>query len=116
MFAKLMSISDELMWRYYLLLTDLLPAEIESEKAAGRSDGLEDGAARGGSSRTSTAAAQQRRPRPSGAACTSRGRPRATWHGAPWPPAATRPATSWPAHGLAASKSEAERLPRASAR
>jgi tyrosyl-tRNA synthetase len=36
MFAKLMSISDELMWRYYALLTDVLPAEIESEKAAGR--------------------------------------------------------------------------------
>jgi tyrosyl-tRNA synthetase len=36
MFAKLMSVSDELMWRYYALLTDLLPAEIESEKAAGR--------------------------------------------------------------------------------
>ena len=36
MYAKLMSISDELMWRYYALLTDLLAAEIESEKAAGR--------------------------------------------------------------------------------
>jgi tyrosyl-tRNA synthetase len=36
MFAKAMSISDELMWRYYALLTDLLPAEIEREKAAGR--------------------------------------------------------------------------------
>jgi tyrosyl-tRNA synthetase len=36
MYAKLMSISDELMWRYYTLLTDLAPAEIESEKAAGR--------------------------------------------------------------------------------
>jgi tyrosyl-tRNA synthetase len=36
MYAKLMSISDELMWRYYVLLTDLLAAEIESEKAAGR--------------------------------------------------------------------------------
>ena len=36
MFAKLMSISDELMWRYYALLTDLLPAEIEREQAAGR--------------------------------------------------------------------------------
>jgi tyrosyl-tRNA synthetase len=36
MFAKLMSISDELMWRYYALLTDLPPAEIEAEKAAGR--------------------------------------------------------------------------------
>jgi tyrosyl-tRNA synthetase len=36
MYAKLLSISDELMWRYYLLLTDLPPAEIEKEKAAGR--------------------------------------------------------------------------------
>jgi tyrosyl-tRNA synthetase len=36
MYAKLMSISDELMWRYYALLTDLLAAEIESERAAGR--------------------------------------------------------------------------------
>jgi tyrosyl-tRNA synthetase len=36
MFAKIMSISDELMWRYYTLLTDLAPGEIEAEKAAGR--------------------------------------------------------------------------------
>jgi tyrosyl-tRNA synthetase len=36
MYAKLMSISDELMWRYYTLLTDLSPGEIEAEKAAGR--------------------------------------------------------------------------------
>jgi tyrosyl-tRNA synthetase len=36
MYAKLLSISDELMWRYYALLTDLSPAEIEKEKAAGR--------------------------------------------------------------------------------
>src|SRR2546425_1255435 len=35
MFAKVMSISDELMWRYYLLLTDLSAAEIEAEKAKG---------------------------------------------------------------------------------
>jgi tyrosyl-tRNA synthetase len=28
MFGKLMSISDELMWRYYLLLTDMTPAQI----------------------------------------------------------------------------------------
>ena len=35
MYAKVMSISDELMWRYYLLLTDLTPAEIEEEKAKG---------------------------------------------------------------------------------
>ncbi len=36
MFAKTMSISDELMWRYYTLLTDLSPNEIEAEKAAAR--------------------------------------------------------------------------------
>ncbi len=35
-FAKVMSISDELMWRYYLLLTDLAPPEIEAEKAKGQ--------------------------------------------------------------------------------
>jgi len=36
MYAKLLSISDELMWRYYALLTGLSPAEIEAEKAAAR--------------------------------------------------------------------------------
>jgi tyrosyl-tRNA synthetase len=36
MFAKVMSVSDELMWRYYTLLTDLSPDEIEAEKTAGR--------------------------------------------------------------------------------
>jgi tyrosyl-tRNA synthetase len=30
MFGKLMSISDDLMWRYYLLLTDVSTAEVES--------------------------------------------------------------------------------------
>ncbi len=32
MFGKLMSISDEMMWRYYLLLTDMTPVEIEDLK------------------------------------------------------------------------------------
>jgi len=36
MYAKLMSISDELMWRYYTLLTDLAPAAIDEEKKASR--------------------------------------------------------------------------------
>jgi tyrosyl-tRNA synthetase len=36
MYAKVMSISDELMWRYYVLLTDLGPPEIEAEKAKGQ--------------------------------------------------------------------------------
>jgi tyrosyl-tRNA synthetase len=34
MFGKLMSISDELMWKYYTLLTDLGPAEILDRRAA----------------------------------------------------------------------------------
>ncbi len=36
MYAKLMSISDELMWRYYTLLTDLAEEAIEAEKRAAR--------------------------------------------------------------------------------
>jgi tyrosyl-tRNA synthetase len=36
MFAKAMSISDDLMWRYYRLLTDLAPAAIEGEKGRDR--------------------------------------------------------------------------------
>ena len=33
MFGKVMSISDELMWRYYTLVTDLAPAEVAQLKA-----------------------------------------------------------------------------------
>jgi len=36
MFAKVMSISDALMWRYYALLSDLTPDEIDAEKAKGQ--------------------------------------------------------------------------------
>ena len=36
MFAKVLSVSDDLMWRYYLLLTDLTPAEVEKERGRGR--------------------------------------------------------------------------------
>jgi tyrosyl-tRNA synthetase len=34
MFGKLMSISDELMWKYYTLLTDLTPEQIEARRRA----------------------------------------------------------------------------------
>ena len=34
MFGKVMSVSDELMWRYYVLLTDLTPRQIEETKQA----------------------------------------------------------------------------------
>jgi tyrosyl-tRNA synthetase len=36
MVSKLLSISDELMWQYYTLLTDRTPGQIEAERAAGR--------------------------------------------------------------------------------
>ncbi len=36
MFAKVMSISDELMWKYYALLTDLSADALEGEKAKGQ--------------------------------------------------------------------------------
>jgi tyrosyl-tRNA synthetase len=36
MYAKLLSISDALMWRYYLLLTDLTAEATDAERAAGR--------------------------------------------------------------------------------
>lgn len=32
-YARLLSISDELMWRYYVCLTDLSPAEIDAERS-----------------------------------------------------------------------------------
>lgn len=34
MFGKLMSVSDDMMWRYYLLLTDLTPAQMEELRRA----------------------------------------------------------------------------------
>jgi tyrosyl-tRNA synthetase len=40
MFGKLMSISDELMWRYYLLLTDLTPADAAAVRARVESGAL----------------------------------------------------------------------------
>jgi len=36
MYAKIMSISDDLMWRYYTLLTDVAPEEIAAEQAKGQ--------------------------------------------------------------------------------
>ncbi len=40
MFGKIMSISDDLMWRYCLLLTDMTPGEIEERKQAVASGAL----------------------------------------------------------------------------
>ena len=33
MFAKLMSVSDELMWSYYVLLTDVAPADVDARRS-----------------------------------------------------------------------------------
>ena len=55
MYAKLMSISDELMWRYYALLTDLAPDELDAEKARGAARWPRRWRSAGGSWRTSTA-------------------------------------------------------------
>jgi tyrosyl-tRNA synthetase len=40
MFGKLMSISDELMWKYYMLLTDLTTEQIDARRAAVESGDL----------------------------------------------------------------------------
>ncbi len=40
MFGKLMSISDDLMWKYYVLLTDLAPAEVQALRARVESGAL----------------------------------------------------------------------------
>jgi tyrosyl-tRNA synthetase len=39
-FGKVMSISDEMMWRYYELCTDLTPAEIESKKSTAQQNSV----------------------------------------------------------------------------
>ena len=46
MFGKLMSISDELMWRYYTLLTDLGPEAIDARREAVRAGALHPKAAK----------------------------------------------------------------------
>ena len=40
MFGKLMSVSDDLMWDYYTLLTDVLQTEVEAMRAAAAAGGL----------------------------------------------------------------------------
>ena len=40
-FSRAMSISDDLMWKYYTLLTDLAPDEIDAERGARAPDGVQ---------------------------------------------------------------------------
>ena len=76
MFGKLMSISDELMWTYYELLTDLTLEEIEALRArcrpARRIRARRRWISRSGSSRTSIRRRRRRAPRPSSTACSCR--------------------------------------------
>ena len=109
MYAKLMSISDELMWRYYTLLTDLAPGAIDEEKKASRPMASKmalgraivadfHGVAGGGRGRGRVAA------RPPGAPGPERPARRARRRGRPQAARARRPA------GLAKSNGEAVRL------
>jgi tyrosyl-tRNA synthetase len=73
MFGKLMSISDALMWKYYVLLTDLPPADIQQRRDAVTAGGLHPKAAKidlatrvvadfhGGAAASETASAFDRR-------------------------------------------------------
>jgi tyrosyl-tRNA synthetase len=52
MFGKLMSVSDDLMWKYYLLLTDLTPGQVEELRRQVESGGLHPKQAKVGLART----------------------------------------------------------------
>ncbi len=74
MFAKVMCISDELMWKYYLLLTDLDARRDRGGEGEGRAHGLEDGPGPAHRGRLPRRGRGARPPRRSGAASTSRSR------------------------------------------
>ncbi|HLA77849.1 MAG TPA: tyrosine--tRNA ligase [Vicinamibacteria bacterium] len=109
MYAKLLSISDTLMWRYYTLLTDLTPAEIEAEQAIGRPMASKLALARSivadfhGAAAGQAAEAEWRRVHQQHQ--TPTGIPEV-----PLPPGRYKPRDLLAAHGLARSKSDAERL------
>ena len=109
MFAKVLSVSDELMWRYYLLLTDLSPAQIDEERGRGAPMASKLGLARrivndfhgeaaAGHAESEWRRVHQERQAPAEMRVVriSGGR--------------HKPRELLAAHGLAASKSEAERL------
>ena len=109
MYAKLLSISDELMWRYYRCSPTSRPRQIEAETRAGAAHGVEDGAGARASWPTSTA----RRRREAAEAEWRRvhqQRAGAVGHAAVarCPPAPLQAARAPGAAGLAPSKSEAD--------
>ncbi len=109
MYAKLLSISDELMWRYYSLLTDLTQEQIEGERARAQPMASKMALARGlvtdfhGAAAGQVAEAEwrqvhQQRQTPSGIREVR------------LEPGSYKPRDLLAAHGLARSKSDAERL------
>ena len=109
MYAKLLSISDPLMWRYYTLLTDLTPSEIEGERALGQPMASKLALARrivadfhgvvaGQAAEAEWRRIHQQRQTPSEMAEV------------PLAPGRYKPRDLLAAHGLARSKSDAERL------
>jgi tyrosyl-tRNA synthetase len=109
MVAKIMSISDELMWKYDLLLTDLSAAEIEAEKKKGQPMASKMALARRiaadfhGASAAEAAEAEWRRVHQQGQAPSDLRLVHVT-------PGAVKPRDLVVKAGLASSKSEAERL------
>ena len=109
MYAKLLSISDSLMWRYYALLTDPTPAALEAERHKGEPMVSKMALARRlvgdfhGEAAAARAEAEWRRVHQERQAPTDM----AVKHLAP---GSYKPRELLAAHGLAGSKSEAERL------
>ncbi len=109
MFAKVLSISDVLMWKYYLLLTDLSADDVEIEKARGQPMAAKIALARRivvdfhGTAAGETAEGEWRRVHQEGQAPAEMRVVRI-------PGGRHKPREILAAHGLAASKSEAERL------
>ena len=68
MFGKLMSISDELMWKYYTLLTDLTPEQIDARRRAVEAGELHPKQAKSDLAMLIVDGLSRRRRRPSGAA------------------------------------------------
>ena len=87
MYGKLMSISDELMWKYWVFLTDLRQSEVDALKAEVAAGKLHPMEVKKRLARTITAGfhgeAAPRPPMKTGRACSSRRRRAKTWKKSP---------------------------------
>ncbi len=110
MYAKVMSISDDLMWRYYTLPTDLAPDDIEKERGAGRPMDSKKGPGPPSGHRLPRARTRRRRPKRSGGASTSSAWRQATSGWCAWPRGPIKPHLLVVRAELAKSNGEAVRL------